>query len=190
MTKDDLRKDLRIARRDHVTALPASMRTLVFMRPPAPLGALVPEGATIGLYHANPYEAPPASYARHFFEQGHELALPRFAGRGEAMRFARFIDPFDDSDLEKGPYGQPQPLADAPLVQPQVLFVPLVGFTSQGARLGQGGGHYDRWLADHPDTVAIGLAWDCQLVDALPIEQHDIPLTAIITPTRIYGPFA
>ena len=67
---------------------------------------------------------------------------------------------------------------------------PLVGFTSQGARLGQGGGHYDRWLADHPDTVAIGLAWDCQLVDALPVEPHDIPLTAIITPTRIYGPFA
>ncbi|MEC9150307.1 MAG: 5-formyltetrahydrofolate cyclo-ligase, partial [Pseudomonadota bacterium] len=100
MTKDDLRKDLRIARRDHVTALPASMRTLVFMRPPAPLAALVPEGATIGLYHANPYEAPTAAYARHFFEQGHELALPRFAGRGEAMRFARFIDPFDDSDLE------------------------------------------------------------------------------------------
>ena len=80
-------------------------------------------------------------------------------------------------------------LADAPLVQPQVLFVPLVSFTT-GARLGQGGGHYDRWLADHPDTVAIGLAWDCQLVDALPIEPHDIPLTAIITPTRIYGPFA
>ena len=37
MTKDDLRRQLRTARRDHVAALPASMRTLVFMRPPAPL---------------------------------------------------------------------------------------------------------------------------------------------------------
>ena len=96
------------------------------------------EGATIGLYHANPYEAPTAAYARHFFEQGHELALPAASPvAAKHTRFARFIDPFDDSDLEKGPYGQPQPLADAPLVQPQVLFVPLVGFTSQGAASGR-----------------------------------------------------
>lgn len=71
-----------------------------------------------------------------------------------------------------------------------MLFVPLVGFTAEGARLGQGGGHYDRWLADHPDTTAIGLAWDGQRVDDLPTEAHDIPLAAVVTPTRIYGPFA
>ena len=36
----------------------------------------------------------------------------------------------------------------------------------------------------------LGLAWDTQLVDELPIEPHDVPLSAIVTPTRIYGPFA
>jgi 5,10-methenyltetrahydrofolate synthetase len=65
-------------------------------------------------------------------------------------------------------------------------FVPLVGFTADGQRLGQGGGHYDRWLAAHPDTVAIGLAWDMQLADELPTEPHDRPLAAVVTPTRIY----
>jgi 5-formyltetrahydrofolate cyclo-ligase len=70
-----------------------------------------------------------------------------------------------------------------------VLFVPVVGFTEDGARLGQGGGHYDRWLAAHPGAVAIGLAWDCQRVDALPVEPHDAPLAAVVTPTRLYGPF-
>jgi 5-formyltetrahydrofolate cyclo-ligase len=49
-----------------------------------------------------------------------------------------------------------------------VLFVPLIGFTAALDRLGQGGGHYDRWLAEHPGAQAIGLAWDAQACDTLP----------------------
>jgi 5-formyltetrahydrofolate cyclo-ligase len=82
-----------------------------------------------------------------------------------------------------------QPLATAEAIVPDLLFVPLIGFTDSGARLGQGGGHYDRWLAEHPDTTAIGLAWDMQKVAEVPQESHDMPLTAVVTPTRIYGPF-
>ena len=190
MTKDQLRKQLRAARREHVASLPDSMRTLVFMRPPAPLLELVPEGATIGVYRANPHEAPAAAYARFFFEQGHTLALPRFGDKNAPMEFARFADPFEESDLETGPFGLMQPLAEAETVEPDVLLVPLVGFTEDGARLGQGGGHYDRWLSAHPSAKAIGLAWDCQKVDELPTEPHDVPLKAVVTPTRIYGPFA
>lgn len=189
MNKDDLRKTLRKARRDHVEAMPENMRALVFHRPPAPLLELIPEGASIGLYRANPFEAPAASYARFFFERGHELALPRFSSREAPMEFARFVDPFDEDDLEVGPFGTLEPSAGATKLLPEVLIMPLVGFTEDGARLGQGGGHYDRWLAGHPETIAIALAWDCQRVDELPIEPHDQPLAAIVTPTRIYGPY-
>ena len=65
-----------------------------------------------------------------------------------------------------------------------------MGFTPSGKRLGQGGGHYDRWLAEHPAVLKIGLAWDIQCVepeDALPTEPHDIALDAVVTPTRMYG---
>ena len=106
------------------------------------------------------------------------------------MEFARFADPYGESDLELGTFDLWQPVAEAPTVVPDILIAPLVGFTEHGARLGQGGGHYDRWLADHPGTVAIGLAWDCQKVEELPLEPHDQPLAAIVTPTRFYGPFA
>ena len=82
-----------------------------------------------------------------------------------------------------------QPLSGTKTVTPDLLFVPLIGFTDTGARLGQGGGHYDRWLVEHPGTVAIGLAWDIQKVDELPVEPHDVALTAVVTPTRLYGPF-
>ncbi|QYU70405.1 5-formyltetrahydrofolate cyclo-ligase [Leptolyngbya sp. 15MV] len=188
--KAELRQRLREARREHVATLPDSTRALLFRHPPAPLLELVGEGVAIGLYAAAPCEAPTAHYAAFFGERGHPLALPRFAGRGADMEFAAHTDPLGESDLEVGPFGLLQPLAQAETLVPQLLFVPLLGFTASGARIGQGGGHYDRWLAAHPRTLAIGMAWDCQAVPMLPLEPHDRALDAIVTPTRLYGPFS
>ena len=186
-TKPELRKALRAVRKAHVQAMPEAIRGLLFHRPPAPLLARIPADAVIGLYHAAPFEAPAAAYARFFLEAGHVIALPRFAASNAAMTFARHGDPYGQSDCEVGPFGILQPEADAEPLVPEVLFVPLVGFTAEGARLGQGGGHYDRWLAEHPPALAVGLAWDAQLCEALPTEPHDVPLDAVVTPTRIYG---
>lgn len=188
-SKHSLRRSLRKARRDHVAALPGAIRALLFKRPPAPLMELIPAAATIGLYHASAAEAPAASYARFFFEAGHQIALPRIGDAEGAMEFHSYSDPFEDSDLEPGPHGLMEPSRNADVMTPDVVFVPLLGFTAGGARLGQGGGFYDRWLASHPGVIAIGLAWDMQLADDLPREPHDMPLNAIVTPTRLYGPF-
>ena len=186
-TKSELRRTLRAARRAHVEGLPDAIRGLLFHRPPAPLAARIGREAVIGLYHASPFEAPAAGYARYFHEAGHTIALPRFTSRSTPMSFARHTDPYSESDLAPGPFGMLQPDAGAERLAPDVLFVPLVGFTASGERLGQGGGHYDRWLAEHPGRLAIGLAWDVQLCDALPAEPHDVLLDAVVTPTRIYG---
>lgn len=188
-SKAKLRKALREARRAHVAAQDASTRALLFRRPPSPVMELIPEGAVVALYHPAPTEAPTGGYARFLLEAGHQLALPRFEKRGGAMSFAAWRDPYDDSDLVVAPYGSLQPDADAEPATPDVLFVPLLGFTESGARLGQGGGHYDRWLADNRRAIPIGLAWDVQKVDMLPLEPHDRLLAAIVTPTRLYGPF-
>lgn len=193
-TKATLRQQLRAARRDHVAALDPATRALILHRPPAPLLELMPGlasgDATIGLYHASAHEAPAAGYARFFHERGHRLALPRFAHRGAAMEFAAWTDPWADDDCDVGPFGLMQPGSAAQSLVPDLLFVPVLGFTAEGARLGQGGGHYDRWLAAHPAIPAIGLAWDVQKVPFLPREAHDHPLFAVVTPTRLYGPFS
>ncbi|GAA4643944.1 5-formyltetrahydrofolate cyclo-ligase [Pontixanthobacter gangjinensis] len=187
--KASLRKDLRAARAAHVKAIPANVRALLFRQPPAPLLALIPTSAIIGLYHAGRDEAPAAAYARFFSESGHTIALPRFDGDDEAMQFAEYDDPFGESGLEKGISDIMQPTGDSRALTPDVLFMPVIGFTASGERLGQGGGHYDRWLAANPETITIGMGWDSQLMDELPIEPHDQNLTAVVTPTRLYGPF-
>lgn len=183
--KRALRSRYRAARRAHVAALPQAIRALLFLRPPVPVVQRVPEGATVGLYHPLADEAPALSYARWLHENGRKVALPWFADRAAPMAFRTWSDPFAEDTLARGPYGM-QPASDAAEVVPTVLFVPLLAFTAQGARLGQGGGHYDRWLAAHPDTLAIGMAWDVQLAESLPHEAHDRPLAMVVTPTRLY----
>lgn len=187
--KKELRAQLKRRRADHVAAIPDFQRALLFRRPPGPVLELVPAGAVIGVFHEMPGEVPASNYARWFFEAGHRIALPWFARRGAAMQFREWANPFDEDLLEPDPFKAMQPRGDADLLVPDVVFCPLLGFTADGHRIGYGAGHYDRWLASHPPHAAIGLAWDCQLEESLPIEAHDVPLHAVVTPTRLYGPF-
>lgn len=187
--KPALRRELKARRSAHVDAIPEMQRALLFRRPPGALVDLIPDGAIIAAYHEMPGEVPASRYARWFFEAGHRVALPWFADRTAPMRFREWANPFVEDLLGPDPFQALQPAAEAEELTPAVALVPLLGFTARGERIGYGGGHYDRWLADHPNTLAIGLAWDSQLVEELPIEPHDIRLTAVVTPTRLYGPF-
>lgn len=187
--KKQLRDELRRKRKAHAAALPAEVSALVFNRPPAQVLTRVPENATVGLYRSDEGEAPSRSYIKFFFERGNTIALPRVTTLDKPMEFRLHTDPYEESDLESGVWGLRQPSIAAPVLVPDVLFMPLVGFTAQGDRLGQGGGYYDRYLAAHPQTAAIGMAWDIQEVPELPIELHDMRLSAIVTPTRVLGPF-
>jgi len=188
-TKKEIRNRLRQARREHAVSLPPEVSALVFNRPPGAVLELVPEGAVIGLYRADPGEAPASGYAKFFFERGHTIALPWLVDLQTPMIFRVHTDPYGESDLAKGYFGLMQGHEDAPEVVPDVLFMPLVAFTPGGDRLGQGGGFYDKWLGAHPDTIRIGMAWDMQEVPELPVEPHDMGLSAVVTPTRLLGPF-
>ena len=75
-----------------------------------------------------------------------------------------------------------------PLDKLDVLITPLVAFDEQGQRLGMGGGFYDRTLQNWQQhgLWPVGLAHDCQNVPVLPAQEWDIPLPAVVTPSRIW----
>ncbi|POT56674.1 5-formyltetrahydrofolate cyclo-ligase [Citrobacter amalonaticus] len=75
-----------------------------------------------------------------------------------------------------------------PLSQLDVLITPLVAFDGTGQRLGMGGGFYDRTLQNWQQhrIQPVGYAHDCQLVEKLPVEEWDIPLPAVVTPSKIW----
>lgn len=113
-------------------------------------------------------------------------AMPETPAPGNPLVFRRWA-PGDD--LVDGPYGTSQPSPAAPVVQPAVILAPMLAFDAACWRLGYGGGFYDRTLAGlrgggHMVT-AIGIAFDGQLVDKVPVGPFDVPLDAVLTPSGL-----
>lgn len=116
--------------------------------------------------------------------EGRTVALPRHDPATDTYGAAALRDPV--TDLVAGRYGLREPGPQCPWVplnRLDLALVPGVGFTPTGARLGRGKGHFDRLLPS-VTGVTCGVAFDCQVVDALPVEPHDAVLHAVLTPTR------
>ena len=89
------------------------------------------------------------------------------------------------SDVAPGAFGLMEPRPDTPRGEtaPDIVLVPALSFDRRGFRLGFGGGYYDRFLAALSASVpVIGLAYDFQITDALPVEPWDCPVHMLLTP--------
>ncbi|MFZ5875031.1 MAG: 5-formyltetrahydrofolate cyclo-ligase [Nitrospirota bacterium] len=98
-----------------------------------------------------------------------------------------------DDRLEPGPFGilQPRPAARVPVPVDRLdlIVVPGAAFDSRGNRLGWGAGYYDRLLAGRrPGAPIAALAFECQLVPAIPSEPHDVAMDVIVTEQRVIRP--
>ena len=141
----------------------------------------------LGVHAAVRAEISPDAIMRRAGKLGWRIAWPR-AQPDAPLIF--HIAP--ESALSPGYQGIPEPPATAPRTHPDVLLVPLVAADLQGNRMGQGGGHYDRTLAEarsHGPVMAVGLCWDMQIVDSLDVQPWDQPLDAIATPTAFHPVF-
>ncbi len=127
-------------------------------------------------------EIDPRPLMSKFLPFGAKLCLPEVIEKNQALQF-RTWSPGDM--LISGKLGTLQPLSRAQIVEPDLVFVPLLGLDLKGVRLGQGGGFYDRTLAllKNKGARAYGVAFDEQIVDDLPNEPHDQLLDGVITPT-------
>ncbi|MFP4634249.1 MAG: 5-formyltetrahydrofolate cyclo-ligase [Nitriliruptoraceae bacterium] len=116
-------------------------------------------------------------------QRGARTLLPRV--RGDELELAAVGDL---ASLVLGYRGIREPAG--PAIDPEVVevaVVPGVAFDPNGGRLGHGGGHYDRLLERLPtDTVRVGAAFACQIVPAVPREEHDQPVDLVVTEHRVH----
>lgn len=116
---------------------------------------------------------------RRLADAGHSLCLPAVT-KADAPLAMRLWQP--DQPLYPAGFGTLAPDELAPLVDPDVIVLPLVGFDDRGTRLGYGGGHYDRTIAGLPRRPRlIGLAFSVQELPYVPRLEHDVPLDAVVT---------
>src|SRR5262249_19575280 len=89
-----------------------------------------------------------------------------------------------ERELTHGPFGIKEPKDSLPplgLDSIDMGLVPGVAFDKRNHRLGRGAGYYDRFLCQFPtETAIVGLAFDFQLVDRLPPQDHDVAMTHIV----------
>lgn len=164
-----MRQRLRAARR----ALSTTQREQETNATVTALWPLVQDGACpLASYLALSDEPDLEVLHRRWWSLGQVLWLPRVSGPGTLT-----WHPLSSPELTViGSYGirEPDParVPAAPLPVDATVLVPGVGFTRNGQRLGQGKGFYDRVLAEHRGHT-IGIAFTCQIVEALPSEPHD-----------------
>ncbi len=109
-------------------------------------------------------------------ERGWKLAFPRI--EGSELHFHRVTNL---ADFVRGPFGAREP-AGGEVIPPReaaVVLVPGLAFDRAGARLGRGGGFYDRLLADAACSAQrIAICFACQIVERVPVDPHDAEVDA------------
>lgn len=139
--------------------------------------------AIVSGYHAVGTELDPTPAMRRLAEAGARLALP-VAEADEAPLVFRAWAPGEPQVPDA--FGIPSPTPQAADTLPDLVITPLLAFDRHGHRLGQGGGHYDRTIANlraAKPIFVLGLAYAGQEVEELPAEPHDERLDAILTET-------
>jgi 5-formyltetrahydrofolate cyclo-ligase len=125
---------------------------------------------------------------RHCLAQGKQVAVPLTDLRNSRLLPYAVNDP--DQDLRPGYCGIPEPVQGRLVaIDPRAIetvILPGSVFDEQGGRLGYGGGYYDRFLAnDAPEARRVGIAFEQQLVEQLPLLPHDKRLHILVTEKRI-----
>ncbi|WP_409251359.1 5-formyltetrahydrofolate cyclo-ligase [Bacillus sp. SCS-153A] len=118
---------------------------------------------------------------RRGWEEGKRMLVPKCVPEENKIEFY-YLESF--AGLEKVFYGlwEPSPkknvLADSADID--LVIVPGLAFMKNGYRLGFGGGYYDRFL-EHYHGRTLSLAFQEQLIEAVPVEEYDIPVAAIVS---------
>ena len=179
----DLKKELRaqaLARRDALDPfwrIEASLEMAETARDGIAVG---PETVVAGFWPMrSEVDVRPAMFALR--EHGARLCLPAILDRSTVV----FRELVRGAPMVEMAFGTAGPHAEAAVLDPSVMLVPLAAFDGRGHRIGYGAGYYDRAISKlHAKGLKprlIGVAFDCQKVERVPDEDHDVVLDEILT---------
>jgi 5-formyltetrahydrofolate cyclo-ligase len=141
-------------------------------------------GLTVGLYLSRDSEVDTAPLLTLARQRNCRVYLPRITDY-VAHRMLLVRDRGARRVLNRYRIAEPRGGARLAAAAFPVILMPLVGFDAAGNRLGNGAGYYDRFLANrrgrYGKPLLIGIAFECQRLDALAVAAHDVPLDAVIT---------
>ena len=197
MDKDELRRTA-IARRDvidlDVRAAKSAAICARLVELMDRLGAAAPH--TVAIYAAMGSEVDPAAFADTAAKRGWRVAYPCMLSASDAAACGQrmCMRAVAAGDVSTAPFIAHPTRAFAatdidsnrcpivPAAELDIVVVPLVAFDRAGARLGYGGGCYDRYLPTvAPECLIVGIAFDEQRVDHVPTDAHDLPLPNIVS---------
>lgn len=140
----------------------------------------------VSVYLALPREVATRGLIEAAWNAGKSVSVPALRPGGGGYGLARLTPA---TELVSGPLGVLEP-ADAEWVEPEdveLMVTPGLAFDSEGRRLGYGGGHYDRLLSRvrAGGGLAVGLAFEFQVVPEVPVGPWDVPVDTVVTETRV-----
>ena len=141
------------------------------------------QARSVGLYCPIQNEVHTELLARRCLADAKQLVCPRVAGKQ-----LDFVAVESLAELTPGAFGVLEPCGArlVPITAIDLLVVPGVAFDLPGHRLGYGKGYYDQTLAGcRLELERVGLAYEFQLVDRLPVDGHDCRVTGLVTEQRM-----
>jgi 5-formyltetrahydrofolate cyclo-ligase len=149
------------------------------------LVAALPSGAVVGLYAPKGTEVETAPLDRRLRARGLRVAYPRVVDGDRRLAFSEAAP----SELVVARFGLHEPRIDAAVIDLGTIaafVIPGLAFDRAGGRVGWGHGYYDATLAHAPDALRIGIAFDCQVVESVPRDAHDVLLHYVVTETATH----
>lgn len=175
MTKQELRNRIRAQKRamtpEQIEEKSASLARQLYAT------ELYQQAQTVYGYLPYNQEVRTVPILQQALRDGKRVAVPKVYG--EEMRFL-YIE--DLSQVEKGSFGIPEPIADGPVATQEdaLILMPGLAFDPKGNRMGYGGGFYDKYLQAQPNHPTVALCYDFQMLPRLDTEEHDVPVDLVL----------
>ncbi|KXT59444.1 putative 5-formyltetrahydrofolate cyclo-ligase [Streptococcus oralis] len=134
------------------------------------------EAKVIATYLSFPHEFQTQGLIKQALKEGKKVLIPKTYPKGR-MEFVVY----DPQQLAKTSFGLLEPQGDLEVVEPSqidLIHVPGLAFTTEGYRIGYGGGYYDRYL-EHFTGHTLSTVYPCQIQE-FNLENHDIPVQEVL----------